>query len=105
MSDAYDDAVSHIVAEKIRLTEQIDTYEKYASSDARNSIWTTKDLSAIRLSDMSSDHLRNTIKFLKRKYGTHPAIKLMEFELSYREDYPKILEEAEEVDNIMFKCL
>lgn len=53
------------IAEEMEI--EFDLYRMMVKSDAEKGIWTMRDGTRIPVEEMTTSHLQNTIRFLKRK--------------------------------------
>ena len=89
---AIDEAEDRLFTSIMKHRDQIERFKQYKASGARSCVWTCKDGSKIKLKHMSLDHLKNALRLLEAKDPTHEAILYLKWEISFREDYPKIVE-------------
>lgn len=108
---AIDQAEDRLFTSIMKHRDQIEWFKKYEYSQSRNAIWTCKDGKELKLKDMSLGHLKNALNMLLRnhqRYGKknfYDAITLLRWEISYREEYPKIIEALEEEEDTVDLCL
>lgn len=109
---AIDEAEDRLFTSIMKHRDQIEWFKKYECSQSRNTIWVCKDGKELKLKDMSLGHLKNALNMLmrnhlnyKHKQAFNDAVILLKWEISYREEYPKIVEALEEEERTVDLCL
>ena len=108
---AINEAEDRLFTSIMKHRDQIEWFKKYECSQSRNAIWVCKDGKELKLKDMSLSHLKNALNMLLKKhqrYGMksfYDAITLLRWEISYREEYPKIVETLAEEERTVDLCL
>ena len=109
--NALDQAEDRLFTSIMKHRDQIQWFKKYECSQSRNAIWVCKDGKEIKLKDMSLSHLKNALNMLLRKHqkyrtkNFYDALTLLRWEISYREDYPEIIEALAEEERVVDLCL
>lgn len=96
----YDDMMDRFFSDHIKHVMLLDKFQQYART-GRNSIWTCRDGSKVRIGDMTRKHLENTIKMLETKDPTHEALSYLRFELRYRNEYNDLLKAVKHEEEII----
>ena len=96
----YDDMIDHFFCGLLNNRLEVEQFELYART-GRNSLWTCKDGSKVRIGDMTNDHLENTIKMLEKHDPTHKALAYLKYEKRYRIEYPSLLKAIKTMEDIV----
>lgn len=100
----YDDMVDRFFFNLVDNRLEAERFELYART-GRNSLWTCKDGSKVRIGDMTNDHLENTIKMLEKHDPTHTALAYLRYEKRYRTEYPSLLKAIKTQEDIINNIL
>lgn len=102
---AIDFEIDRLLSSWLKHTEEVKFFEMYATAPCREAIWTCKDGSTVKIKDMTTEHIKNTIALLERKSPDNKAILYLKQELAYREVYPEIKEALRIEEAVIDGCL
>lgn len=102
---AIDLEIDRLLSSWLRHTKEVEFFEMYATAPCRESIWTCKDGSIVKIKDMTTEHIKNAITLLERKSPDSKAISYLKQELAYREVYPEIKEALGMEEAVIDGCL
>ena len=102
---AIDFEIDKLLSSWLKHIKEVKFFKIYAVAPCRESIWTCKDGSTIKIKDMTTEHIKNTIALLERKSPDSKAIPYLKQELAYREVYPEIKEALGIEEAVIDGCL
>lgn len=102
---AIDLEIDRLLSSWLEHTKEVEFFETYAIAPCRESIWTCKDGSTVKIKDMTTEHIKNTIALLEKKSPNSKAILYLKQELAYREVYPEIKEALGMEEAVIDGCL
>lgn len=105
MYNTFEDMVASLCTSLMQKKEEKEFYDKWATSKARESIWTCNDKSTVKIKDMETSHLSNCINILRRKKTNPIALQYLSHELYYRTQYPELLQGIREDEKVLEKCV